>query len=548
VYKRQGYQLRPELADLKQVSEIVINKVGHDPYSFANKIRYYAEENPAIRITRYNFNGRDAIFRLNGNGDTVDRPAGENPSYWIVEMPSGAKYTMGDNDTARSMTCYRGDAPGNVKFVFPDLPDPNANPTSKVVNWWVSNDSDTNGTGRLLGAHKNCLVTDWRVTKGVDVHGNEIIWQYKSEVYAPPGEAPFIHAQEYIQIDTISYNYYQIGQEVAMAGSTIKFDSNTTNIDRIETITVSHAGQDIREYKLVYAERNKESVGCSSDQTGTNLVFSGVKLETITQWGKDENGTWQNLPATSFGYEWKPHFNNTDNPANFSSANECFHQLYLTEYKNGYGGVVRYRYDTVRSSADGRDGTPFFIGEYTVTQGTPDKYDDLPSEGYSWRVSEIEASPGRGEKVTTKYDYWDPTYNYKLRGCTTAGAFDSAAKKAEWGGLCGHHTVTTRLFDRNDKELSREVTTYFSDSAKQNVKYQEALNLFEETRKVSELPPAEEEGVNDHYDIGDYNYLHREDIDQFKNPNQKLIGKSFHTVSGYPAADDGTLLDVDRSL
>jgi YD repeat-containing protein len=402
---------------------LVFNGAGHELYpdgdTTSNTLRYYAKDAPGLQIYRYYDDNAPNYEKL----------------YWIVDAPDGTRYRLGY--TADSEVWQR---------------------TGHTWQWRIEGHAGRSSAGD--GTNRASAIS-WHVDTVTDRSGNQMQYQYNTNTWVEYiSGAITLLAQETRKnrIYEIRYNYpsrYTGGLPVPTTvarltgtpGSIIRFrnpDDVTHPLYPITNIYVFHGDTSVpvKEYRLAAEYRVNASLGGTSgcyetdfeqSQRSTTRVVTAIQLFTNVDANpatSDSRTAWT-LPATTFSYGIKPHFNR--------NGYDCFRHEYMTGYSNGYGGSVSLTY-----SHDGPGSYGRAVGDY-YWHGP--LWVETPDIGYSYFATAAAVSDGRGNSVTTNYAYTTPCYDQTEAVTgewgTMTGAFACPSPDApDYGALTGFKNAT----------------------------------------------------------------------------------------------------------
>lgn len=406
---------------------LTINGAGHELFpefpnqtATASSMRYFAKDAPGYYIKR-------VYSTATPNTDGI---------YWIVVTPTGVTYRLGYYPHAEEHQVW------NIGYWNVQGHQGRPNNERSALAWHVDTVTDR------AGNQMTYQYVNWTVTEPIEWYPEGS--SHKSTLQLTTWKS---------RIGSISYNYpnrvtaLPVSDTVAQLSTTpasrLVFTTKTQFAYLIDTIYVYHGSltTPIKEYRVNLSGHFVDSPDCMNQDTQPNIprsthtrvinaitVASGVDANPATEDG------WT-LPATTFTYEAKPHYNNN-----------CFYFYYLKSMRSNYGGEISFNY-----ASDNR-----WIGEYKYLGY--DRY-VWPTLGQSYYVVETLANDGRNPAVKTTYSYSQPCYG-QWSSNVPAGAITCGASDApEFGTITGFATVNQRSYDFNGTTLLKRNETIFSQNS-----------------------------------------------------------------------------------
>ncbi len=436
----------------KDAFRLIMNGSGHELVpepnsSLNNTVRYYAKDNPNIRVIRY----------YNTSAPNYDK------LYWVVTTGDGTAYRFG----------YTADAE-EYQSVDEDF---------RLI---VSGHRGLDSGSTTAYSNRTTSGIAWRVDTVTDIWGNQMTYQYNHadtfENYADEGPNSSVDVKVHkARLSHIAYNYpnrqsisngvisHTIGRFSSssdnpasvvlfahVAGGLNEWD-HARKLSPITRIAVYHQKnlglnvanpnkEPIAEYRIgttLYAHSNSCNGGNPAN-TGTWAV-TNIKHYGQTDSNLKADDTGVTLPATTFTYTPKPH------------ESGCYTYRYLEKVSNGYGGSARFVYTSDSRSIGYGSTVPHPIGEhYFVTeQYTDDGFASTPES-----------------KVT--YSYANPCYNqtdpdpYTAYGTPYGGSNCPIGQNVEYhGALSGFADVEMKVYSHAGTLLSRSETDFHLTGAYQ---------------------------------------------------------------------------------
>ncbi len=363
---------------------MVFNGTGHVLHPDVNAnteedsvVRYYAKDAPGLLVKRY----YDASTP---NKDGI---------YWVITSADGTQYRLGHFEESEQYQKTNG----VVDHLQIEGHEGHDNNYSGIV-WNLDTVTDTSGNQMTYHYFEREVVetidwydnTYWQVMTltTYDKRLNEIKYNYQTRV---TDSVPFTTT---------------IAQLTTTPASKVVFrdddDDTTANTyeDPITSIYIYHNSGSVptNEYRIDSEELYAESPGCKiEDAPGdpprksyTRVINSIQRFVNVDgDPSTTDSGTAYTLPATTFDYEYNPHF--------FKNSQACFQFYYLTDVENGYGGEFTFDYGTDERS----------VGSY-IHNGSANY--EWPKIGYNYFVTKTISFDGFNTS-TVEYDYYKPCYN-----------------------------------------------------------------------------------------------------------------------------------------
>ncbi|MCB0016225.1 MAG: hypothetical protein KDE09_00475 [Anaerolineales bacterium] len=381
-------------------------------------LRYYSEDAPGYYIERLNHTGA-------GHTSTTPR------YYWGVITPNGTIYRMGYNE--RSEASHSG-------------------PTGRIK------------VGDCTGTSVSRSGTAWYIDEVTDVHGNKIYYDYLTNA-STENQSGWTLTTTRRRIYDINYNHDNYSQPQVR----IRFLNGADNLTNytyssssaeLESIFIYDGGSSTPrlEYRLDTQDNVVAGPGCPNYDTpppyspryNNTVTLESIQLVAGTDNNPDTADTpVGSLPATTFSYNYKPHF--------YRNGQPCFQFYYLTGVDNGYGGNFTYTY-----LSDSRS-----YGSYVYISAA--NY-EFPQIGYSYVVNTLTRNDGQTSSTSVEYEYYKPCYDQLYT--PTSGQFVdefacgiTADDPPEFSGaLVGFEWVTVRPKDSSGNVMN-VTTTNFAQGA-----------------------------------------------------------------------------------